>query len=94
MKSIADNLGFSNYDLKLNLLGMSQQYLSQSYIIVNAKDWDLNSIRQRAKPWGKRVANMDKINQLIYQYQDYYKFKHGNLPRNFMQFFELFSTLS
>lgn len=42
------------------------------YICVNSRDWDLNSIRQRAKPWAKRILIMYRINNFIKDYIKYF----------------------
>lgn len=133
IRSIADNLNFQNIDLKILLLTMINQSMSDSksqspesmismkkneknpnlisisnafnpnldltelqlqtasqngtmafsqVVCVSSRDWDLNSIRQRAKPWAKRLQIMYRINNFIKDYERFYTKATGAAPRN------------
>ena len=51
-------------------------------ICVNSRDWDLNSIRQRAKPWAKRLQIMHRINMLMKNFEKSYFDIRGTAPSN------------
>jgi hypothetical protein len=51
-------------------------------VCVSSRDWDLNSIRQRAKPWAKRLQIMYRINNFIRDYECYYTKVTDSPPRN------------
>lgn len=65
LRCVSDNLNYNSYSLRISLIDLIQQENSDIYIAVNPKDWDLNSIRQRAKPWAKRILLMQKVNQVF-----------------------------
>lgn len=64
------------------------------HIVVNSRDWDLNSIRQRAKPWAKRILIMYRINNFVQDYMKFFKKKHGRQPKTVFEFASLLNFIN
>lgn len=123
VKSIADNLGFQNLDLKTLLLSILQQpkrlplqtekafesfsqqeleaFLAQNQtynldpiICVNSREWDLNSIRQRAKPWARRLQLMHRVNELISGFKSHFTSIANRAPQTFFDYSTLLDFCS
>ena len=62
----SDGTDVPEFDL---LKKRNEDFKDDINICVNSRDWDLNSIRQRAKPWAKRLQTMHRINILIEGFQ-------------------------
>lgn len=119
IKSIADNLNYQNFDLKILLLTLlncenqpplyteekndgvqtsnrtvglprepefEKKKKDVAIIDVNSRDWDLNSIRQRAKPWAKRLQIMHKINNFVWDFQKYFLQINGRSPNSILDY--------
>ena len=61
-------------------------YQGDYNICINSRDWDLNSIRQRAKPWAKRLLIMYRINTFVNNYIKYFQNKIGSDTKSFFDF--------
>ena len=58
LRSIADNLDYEGNELKSFIWKFIREESKidlKPILIISAKDWDLNSINQRSKPWAKRI---------------------------------------
>ena len=110
IKSIADNLNYKNFGLRLLLMSMIsddssmgnmrvkngasvQEQKDTKILYVNSRDWDLNSIRQRAKPWAKRLQIMYRVNNFIHDFQDYFKTRFGSLAESFLDYSSMLDYL-
>jgi hypothetical protein len=111
IKSIADNLNYKNFGLRLLLLSMisndsqmgNKKILEKEsqmeptppnqVLFVNSRDWDLNLIRQRAKPWAKRLQIMYRINNFIHDFQNYYYRKFNTITKSFLDYSSMLDYL-
>lgn len=71
----------------------NQIYKDDLYICTNSRDWDLNSIRQRAKPWAKRLLIMYRINTFVNNYKKYFQIKIGSDTKSFFDFATLLNFI-
>lgn len=94
VRSICDNLTFDKYELKLFQLNIIKEGPDDPYVPVNSKDWDLNLIRQRANPWGKRLQLLYRVYLFVDEFKKYYSNKYGKKPSNVFHFKNLLNFLS
>jgi hypothetical protein len=94
VRAICDNFSFERYELKMFLLNIIEEKTNDQYAPVNSKDWDLNLIRQRANPWGKRLQLLHRVQSFIKTFEVYFVKKHGRKPQNVFEYHNLLNFLS
>ena len=94
VRSICDNLTFDKYELKLFLLNTIEEGPEDPYVQVNSKDWDLNLIRQRANPWGKRLQLLFRVKVFVDAFKDWHSATHGKKPEFIYHYKNLLNYLS
>lgn len=94
VRAICDNFTFERYELKMFLLNIIEEKTNDQYAPVSSKDWDLNLIRQRANPWGKRLQLLHRVHSFIKTFESYFFKKHGRLPENVFEYHDLLNFLS
>lgn len=93
MRAICDNFVFERYELKMFLLNVIDEKPSDMYVPVNSKDWDLNLIRQRANPWGKRIQLLYRVQAFIKNFDSYFLKKHDRKPEVVFEYHNLLNFL-
>lgn len=58
------------------------------------EDWDLNMIRQRANPWGKRFQLLYRVQAFIKSFDEHYERKFGRKPELVFEYQSLLNFLS
>lgn len=94
IRAICDNFTFERYELKMFLLNVIEEGAADSYVPVNSKDWDLNLIRQRANPWGKRIQLLHRVQAFIRAFEEYFFKKNGRKPEIVFEYQNLLNFLS
>lgn len=94
VRAICDNFSFERYELKMFLLNIIEEKTSDPYVPVNSKDWDLNLIRQRANPWGKRLQLLHRVQSFIRTFEGYFSKKHFRKPEKVFEYHNLLNFLS
>lgn len=100
IRAICDNFYFERYELKTFLLNIIEELPSDPYVPVNSskvllpsEDWDLNLIRQRANPWGKRLQLLYRVQAFIRNFEEYFEKKHGRAPQLVFEYHSLLNFL-
>ncbi|EGR28103.1 hypothetical protein IMG5_183250 [Ichthyophthirius multifiliis] len=70
VRALAEQLTAQNADLKQFLYNMIDEYPDDPYITPQAKDWDSQTLNQRAIPFTKRLQLLYRIRILIKKYKD------------------------
>jgi hypothetical protein len=60
---------------------------------MTKEDWDINLIKQRANPWGKRLQLLHRVHAFIGHFDKYFESKYGRQPEIVMEYHNLLNFL-
>ena len=63
-------------------------------MVLEVEDWDLNLIRQRANPWGKRVQLLHRVQTFIRHFDGHFENKYQRKPEIVFEYHDLLNFLS
>jgi hypothetical protein len=93
-KKLQDYIFMQNYLRSVSEIEQNNEKFRLDHVIcVNSRDWDLNSIRQRAKPWAKRLLIMYRINTFMNNYKKHFLQITGRKCKNFFDFTTILSFI-
>ena len=87
IRCVSDNISYDHFNLKKEIMTLISHFeRPQRNIYINSRDWDLNSINQRAAPWSKRFLTLSHVRTIIEIYNRLYMNRYKVQPFSYLDY--------